>query len=336
MARRHLQAYKKIRDVEVVGVVGKTERNKDYFVKEFSIKYFYKDYLDLLSQGNIDAVSVVTPTYTHAEIVKDCFQAGCNVLCEKPISLNLKDAYEMVVAGEKANKLLMMGFIMRFYKEFQRMKRLIDDGEIGDVRNAWFRNSSRLPKEEWYLNPQQSGGVTFEMGIHLIDWIRWIVESRIEVVSAVMIDNVYNLSKDDNFWMLMEFKNSAIGAVGSSYSYSIFPKDIGVIGTKKSLTVKRGMVIQEDYRNSKSWLSNFYKNVISFLPIADNPLNREISHFIDCIRDNKIPLVSGKDGLYSLIIAFAALKSAKRGTKIVLEEFIREEFHDKDLRKYKY
>lgn len=150
MARKHLHAYKKMREVEVVGVVGKTQRNKDYFIKECGIKNFYKNYLDLLSEGNVDAVSVVTPTFTHSEIVKDCFHAGCHVLCEKPISLNLINAYEMIVAGEKANKLFMMGFIMRFYKEFQRMKRLIDDGEIGDVRNACFRKSSRLPKGEWY------------------------------------------------------------------------------------------------------------------------------------------------------------------------------------------
>jgi len=229
MARRHLHAYKKISDVEIVGVVGKTDKNRDYFKKKNNIDKFYKNHLDLLSNGNIDSVSVVTPTFTHSEIVKDCFKAGCHVLCEKPIALNLREAYEMVIAGEKANKLFMMGFIMRFYKEFQRMKRLIEDGEIGDVRNAWFRKGSRLPIGEWYLNPQKSGGVIFEMGTHLIDWIGWIVGSRIEVVSAVMQDNVYNLGKEDNFWVLMEFENKAIGAVGSSYSYSIHPVDIDQI-----------------------------------------------------------------------------------------------------------
>lgn len=336
MARKHLRAYKKMREVEVVGVVGKTERNRDYFIKECNVRNFYKNHLDLLSEGSVDAVSVVTPTFTHSKIVIDCFRAGCHVLCEKPISVNLTDAYEMIMAGEKAKKLFMMGFTMRFYKEFQRMKRLIDDGEIGDVRNAWFRKSSRLPKGEWYLDPEKSGGVIFEMGIHLIDWIRWIVGSRIEIVSAVMQDNVYNLGKEDNFWVLMEFENNAIGAVGSSYSYSINPVDIGVIGTTKSVSVEGGRIIQEDYRDSKPWLFNFYKKILPFLPIADNPFDKEISHFIDCIRDNTTPSVSARDGFHSLIVAFAALKSAKQRTKVVLEDFIREEFPDKDLRDYKY
>lgn len=326
MAQRHIRAYTAIPGVQVVGVVGKTDENRRLFVDKYHVTRFCHHHSELLSRADIDAVSVVTPTYTHAEIVKDCLRAGCHVLCEKPISLHLQEAYEMVQAAEQANRILMIGFIMRFYREFQSIKRLIEQGRVGDVRFAWFRKNGRLPTQAWYLDPQKSGGVTFEMAIHLIDWMSWIVGSRVNAVSAQMVEDIYNLGKEDSAWILLKFKNHAVGAVGSSYAHSIPPTDIGVVGTARSLTVRRRRVMQEDLRTPRSSLGRLRQALWPPWRPTDNPLRAQLTHFIGCVRHNTPCSVTGRDGLYSLLVAFAALKSAQSLTTIHLDRFIKEAF----------
>jgi len=315
MARRHFESYLDLDDVEVVAVAGETDRNRGVFVEGGEARAFYTDHRDLLARGDVSAVSVATPTHTHAEIVKDCFQAGCHVLCEKPISQTLPQAHEMVAAAHRADRIFMMGFSMRFFAEFQAVKQLIDAGEVGEVKNVWLRRCRRLPEQAWYSDPKKSGGVTFELGIHLIDLARWLVASPIQWVTAVMHGDVYRLGKDDNSWMLLEFANGAIGSIGASYSYSIAPNDFGIVGTKKSLAVDGEKVIEEDYRAGRSGVRGSDADALSF----GDPLRMELDHFVECIRSGSEPLADGEDGVASLAVALAAVESAKSGKRIAVE-----------------
>jgi predicted dehydrogenase len=85
--------------VEVVAVAGRSERHRGVFVTEGGRPAFYTDYRELLARGDIEAVSVTTSTCTHAEIAQDCFDAGCHVLCEKPISRTRDEAQRMIAAA---------------------------------------------------------------------------------------------------------------------------------------------------------------------------------------------------------------------------------------------
>jgi UDP-N-acetylglucosamine 3-dehydrogenase len=212
----------------------------------------------------------------------------------------------------------MMGFIMRFFPEYRAAKRLIDAGEIGEIKNLWTRRSRRLPEQSWYRDPEQSGGVTFELGIHLIDLVRWLVPSSIQWDSAVMQGDVYRLGKEDNVWMLLEFANGAIGGIGASYSYSLEQSDFGVVGTEKSLTVDRGKggrVIVEDYRFGRSDEHPAGPDA----PDGTHPGRAELAHFVDCVRNRRSPIATGEDGAASLAVALAAVESANGAGRVAVE-----------------
>lgn len=128
MAYWHLKGLKKISGVDVVAIAGRTAGNVETLRRKFRIPHGYTDYRQLLAENKLDAVSITTPTNTHCSIAVDCLNAGIHVLCEKPLAMTLDEADMMIAAEKKSGRVLMPGFSQRFYKEFIRMKAMIDRG----------------------------------------------------------------------------------------------------------------------------------------------------------------------------------------------------------------
>lgn len=322
MARWHLKGYRKIRDVAVVGVSGRSQAHMSSIQKSFSIAHAYTDHRRLLAEQKPDAVVITTPTSTHCPIALDCLNAGAHVLCEKPLAMTLDEADSMIDAERKAGKILMPAFSQRFFKEFISMKRIIDRGDIGAVKAAWFRRGINLPPQPWYAQKDKSPGVTFELAIHAIDWLRWIIPSPVTQVSALMTTaGGGTIGIDDNVWMLLKFSSGAVGVVGASYTFPFLKRDIGVVGEKKCLSVERCKVVTENYGDHS--LAGMFCKYLLFSCIVPywlyyNPFEREARAFTDCIRQGTAPPVTSEDGRESLAIACAAYESARTTNTVCL------------------
>lgn len=321
MASWHLKGCKKIKNVDIVGISGRSRANIAHLQKKFSIPCAYTDHQKLLQEQKPDAVCITTPTSTHCALAVDCLKAGAHVLCEKPLAMSLDEADMMIDAETKSGNILMPGFSQRFFKEFIRMKQIIDRGDIGAVRVAWFRRGINMPHQAWYSQKETSPGVTFELAIHAIDWLRWIIQSPVRQVSAAMTMSRPGSAIDDNVWMLLTFATGAIGVVGASYTFPFLKRDIGVIGDTMSLSVERSKVVAEKY-GSHSLGRMLLKNVLfSFiLPywLYYNPFEKQAREFISCIQTNSKPPVTSTDGRESIAIACAAYESASTGSTIHL------------------
>ena len=180
-------------------------------------------------------------------IAIDCLSAGAHVLCEKPLAMTVEEADRMIQAEQKYERILMPGFSQRYFKEFINMKKIIDRGDLGKIRVAWFRRGIDLPGQKWYADKNQSPGVNFELAIHAIDWLRWIMPGPATQVSAELTRAPSGADIDDNIWIHIRFGSGALGVVGASYTFPFLKRDIGVIGEKKALTVERCKVITEPY-----------------------------------------------------------------------------------------
>jgi len=321
MAYWHLMAYQRIPAASVVAIAGQRRHNIDRLQKKFSLPRGYSDYREMLAEQNLDAVSVTTPTHTHCPIVIDTLEAGCHVLCEKPMALDMEAAERMIAAEKKAGRILMIGFSQRFYKEFSAIKQLIDQGKLGTVKMAWYRRGINLPPQKWYREPDKSSGVAGELAIHGIDWLRWIINSPVAQVCAELTEHEQYQGVDDNIWILLKFENGAIGVVGASYRFPFLKRDIGVIGEKMALTVERGRVVVEPYGDYSlgALVMRFIKYSL-MVPywLLYNPFTRELQHFLDCIRTGAAPAATSMDGKISLEIVLAAKESARSGKKISL------------------
>lgn len=319
MAYWHLRGYKKMKGIDVVAIAGRTQSNIKELQRRFNIPFGYTDFKDMLERHKPDAVNVTTPTYTHCPIVVESLKAGCHVLCEKPMAMTLEEANRMIEAEKQAGKIFMMGFSQRFYKEFVHMKDIVDQGKLGKIKIAWFRRGINMPPQKWYSEKEKSSGVTCELAIHGIDWLRWIIDSPVIQVSAELTEHNKYPGIDDNVWIILKFENGAIGVIGASYTFPFLKRDIGVIGEKMALTIERSKVVVEKYgHHSLVRLALKFIQYGLIIPywLYYNPFQRELEHFIMCIRTGTPPLVSSEDGKISLAIALDALKSARSGNKI--------------------
>lgn len=136
----------------------------------------YTDLDEMLEKEQPDIVTVCLPTFLHKEKTVYLLQKGYNVMCEKPMSLKYEDCLEMINAAKSAGKILMIGQCVRFFSEYEYLKNIIDSGEYGKVRSAYFHRLSVPPVwgwQNWFMDSDLSGGCIHDLHIHDIDFIRY-------------------------------------------------------------------------------------------------------------------------------------------------------------------
>ena len=130
----HARNYKnKVANAAITAVVDASEDAVKTAAEELGITKYFTDYHDILHDTDIDAVVVVAPTNLHRQIVIDCANAGKHIFCEKPMAMNTQECDEMIEACEKNHVKLQIGFMRRFDSSFCEAKRLLDEGEIGEL-----------------------------------------------------------------------------------------------------------------------------------------------------------------------------------------------------------
>ncbi len=137
----------------------------------------YSDFGKMLAEEKLDAISLTLPTYLHAKHTIQALKSGVNVLCEKPMGLNVSECDSMIAAAKSSGKLLQIGHCVRFWPEYARVKEIIAGGEYGKVLAATFQRLSAVPTwsyENWIMNEQRSGGVVMDLHIHDSDFVQYV------------------------------------------------------------------------------------------------------------------------------------------------------------------
>ena len=174
----------------------------------------YLDYRELLAQPDIDAVHICVPHYLHAPISIDALRAGKHVLCEKPMGMSLSEAQAMVQAAKESGKTLTVCFQNRYNDASQRMKQIIDSGEMGKVKGGsafvcWDRGSAYYADSPWRGKWATEGGsVLINQAIHTLDLMKWL-SGGFELKSATMTAKrlAEVIETEDTCDMLLENEN---------------------------------------------------------------------------------------------------------------------------------
>ena len=184
MGMGHLVSYKDNPKAVVEALSDSDEGWLRYVAKEYSVNKTYTNYMGLLSDNEIDAVSICLPTALHAEATIAALESGKHVLCEKPMATSLKEANAMEETAQKTGKLLMISHQQRFGSDIQLLKRHVDEGTFGDIyamRIVWRRPHGMLPtphtvrlnggfySRNWFNEKNNGGGVLRDLGTHMID-----------------------------------------------------------------------------------------------------------------------------------------------------------------------
>jgi predicted dehydrogenase len=179
--RTHIMAYQATPGVEVTAFCQRTKASAEKIARDFGIPHVFTDYHEMLTRGDLDVVSLTTPTNVHLAMATEAFDHGVSVLCEKPLAMNTEEAAAMLKRAEEARLIHMTCFNFRFIPAFYRMKELMRDGYVGSrilhVDAKWFTEGRADPSApfRWRYQKEAVGfGAMGDIGVHLVDLVRWL------------------------------------------------------------------------------------------------------------------------------------------------------------------
>lgn len=304
-------------DVEAIADIRIAEAEK--LASRFRIPFFTDNYKDILSNPDINAVLICSPTNTHAEYIVESARAGKHIFCEKPVDLDLATIKNAIKATEKSGVKLMVGFNRRFDSNFMKIKQMVVEGKIGEPHILKITSRDPAPPPAEYI--AVSGGMFLDMTIHDFDMARFIVGDEVEEVfvsAGVMVDKkIGELGDVDTALITLRFKNGAMGVIDNSrkavYGYD---QRIEIFGSKGMIKVDNNAPDNHNYYNQNGVHASLPLNF--FMDRYIEAYSREIKEFCRAVIEDKPVSVNGRDGLLSVAVGLAVKKSyaEKRVVKI--------------------
>lgn len=316
---RHLPEYAANPHVEIVAVCDIVEERATAMAEQYNATV-YTDYKKMLTEAELDIVSVCTPNYLHAPMSIDALNAGNHVLCEKPMATSKEEAEEMIKAAEANGKKLMIAHNQRFVPSHVKAKELIENGTIGKVYS--FRTAFGHPgpegwsidgKESWFFRKEEAFiGAMGDLGVHKTDLMRYLLgEEFVEVGSFVESGAKDNSDVDDNAVCVLKSENGIIGTLAASWAYGKEDNSTIIYAEKAVLRLEDhpqySLVVQ--YTSGET--VNYELGKIQSNDEGGQNSTRVIELFVDSIVNDTVPPVSGEEGMKSLNVVLAALESSE-------------------------
>lgn len=307
-------------------------------VKEVAAKYdvsaVYTSEYDLLSDSNVEAVYIATPTHLHYSQVMAAAEAGKHVLCEKPLALTLAQCEEMVEECAARNVKLGVNFMMRFHSCHTALKQMIDEGKLGDLVMG------RAELTCWYppipgafrQDPAMGGGGSFiDMGNHCVDLLEQFFGRTVEVMCYTS-NIVQDYASEDTAVAMLKFANGAVGVVDAMFNVpdAAARNALEVYGSQGSVysfgTIGQGSegalnVVLEDagkaYDAGQARSADEGKATIT--PSVINIYQAHIEAFSDAVIHDTQPPIPGEEGIWSHKVIDACYESARTGRAVQVD-----------------
>ena len=294
MGKNHARIYSQLPEAELIGVADVDEDRAISVARSYDCKA-YADYHDLL-RANVSAVSISVPTILHHKIALEAIRKGISVLVEKPIADTVENADEVVEAAQQNKVKLMVGHIERFNPAIIKLKELIDNGQLGDI-------ISISAKRVGPYNPRvKDVGVIVDIGTHDIDIMSYLYGEKVKEVYALAGSVVHEY--EDHAIFMLSFNNGRSGVIETNWLTPHKVRTLTVVGSKGFAEV--------DYIESSLKISDREQPREERID-KEEPLKLELGYFVDCVRHDKDPLISGEVGRHALKVATAAVESYRTG-----------------------
>ena len=288
---------------------------------DFNVPNAYRDHRAVLDDPGIEAVVICSSTNTHAQMIEEAAAAGKHIFCEKPIDFDLARIDKALRAVDAAGVKLMVGFNRRFDPNFKRVHDLVAAGAVGTLHILKITSRDPAPPPIEYV--KVSGGIFLDMTIHDFDMARYLVGSEVEevyVAGGVMVDPAIGAAGDiDTAVITLRFANGAIGVIDNSrqavYGYDqrveVFGSG-GVVSADNSYP--NTVTVGDAQRVHRDLPLNFFIERYTESYIA------EMRTFIACVREDRVPPVTGVDARIPVVIGAAARLSYREHRPVKLSE----------------
>ncbi|MEK3722388.1 Gfo/Idh/MocA family protein [Paenibacillus sp. FSL H8-0034] len=337
ISEAHLTAYSVHPEVELIAICDLNETRAQEKAERYGAGTTYTNYMELLQNPEIEAVSICTWNHMHAKIAIAALEAGKHVLCEKPLCKTVEEALNVQKAVHDSGKVLQVGYVRRYGTNVQTLRKFVDAGQLGEIYYAKASCLRRLGNPGgWFSDSERSGGgPLIDLGVHVID-LCWYLMGKPKVKSVsgntyrklgnrAHIDNLsyykaadFNAEHNDVEDLanaLIRFDNGASLMVDVSFTLHARKDELAVklYGDKGGAEIEPELQIISEQQNT----------IINITPQIDHPsfqfqpgFNAEIAHFVDCCRGRTETLCPVEDGVEMIKILTAIYQSAAEGKEI--------------------
>jgi len=309
----------------------------------------YADYQEMLADTEIDAVDICLPHFLHGQVALDAMEAGKHVIVEKPFTTTLEEADAVIATAKRKGLKLMVAENTRFVNAYEVAKSSIDEEIMGKILfartyiggmdpfiEAHVLGKKSSDEDNWRnFQKKAGGGAIFDGGVHSFFLLEWMI-GKIKSVTAVHSRSEFSgpvSEVDDNASGIVELDNGGIASFSVTFTSEIpWTERLELNGTRASIMVdmlsERPVQIfanRSPNPESESSVGVFRRALWeeplvmhSVLDWKSASMRKEVAHFVDCVRMNEEPLVTGEDGRRGIELAIKSYESAKSGTKIVI------------------
>jgi len=313
-------------DVTLVAVCDRDRRRLDKILSGYPGVAAVESFNELLDRDDVDAVAIATPVATHAPLGIAALQAGKHVLVEKPLAASVHDAEAMVSAARDAGRILMVDHTFIYSNPVQKMKQLLDSGELGDL---YFIDSVRINLGLF----QHDVNVVWDLAPHdlsILDYLVGRLPKSLSAFGTCHADNRGGI--EDVAYLNLDFGGGLLASFHVNWLSPVKVRHFIVGGSRKSIVYNdldpsekirvydRGISVEETPEARRGVLISYRTGDVWCPHISPSePLQTMVRHFVECIQQNKTPITDGDAGLRVVRILEAAQHSIKaQGGRITL------------------
>jgi UDP-N-acetyl-2-amino-2-deoxyglucuronate dehydrogenase len=325
IAKKHIEAIEKAEGANLYAIC---DTNPDQLESAPANVKKYTD-LDLMLEESkeIDVVCICVPSGLHARLTKIVADHKRHIIVEKPMSLKLEDAEEMIrYANENGVKLAVV-HPNRFRPAIQKLHEKMAAGSFGMLSHAnatvrWNRNQAYYDQAAWRGTNEFDGGVLMNQAIHDLDLLIWLM-GPVESIQAMAATRLRKIETEDVAAAVVQFKNGAIGVIEAATT--IYPKNLeeslaifGESGSAKISGRTANFVETWDFEDVTEEQAEQLKQEIKADPFGKPGHQWIIEDMVQAIQENREPVVTGQDGIAPIKLILGILESAETGKKVFL------------------
>ncbi|MBJ6362657.1 Gfo/Idh/MocA family protein [Paenibacillus sp. GCM10012307] len=343
---KHLPSLSKQKNAELVAFCDVIEERAQQAAEKYgtSEAKVYTDFQELLKDGSIDVIHVLTPNDSHANITIASLEAGKHVMCEKPIAKTAADAKRMVEAAKRTGKKLTVGYNNRFRTDSLHLKRLCEEGELGEIYFAKAHAIRRRAVPTWgvFLDEEkQGGGPLIDIGTHALDLTLWMMDNyKPKVVlgqayhKLSQTENAANawgswdpakFTVEDSAFAMVVMENGATIMVESSWALNTLEVDeakCSLSGTKAGADMKGGLRLNGE-RNSRLYTTEVELEsggVAFYDGTSEEGPDLEMKLWLKAIDEDTDPIVTPEQAYVVSRILEAIYESSNTGKAVYFNE----------------
>lgn len=300
MGKNHMKTYKSLNGVELVGVYDIFPEAAKAAAETFGIRAFSS--MEEVAE-NVDAVSVVTTSVTHADVGEFFLNKGIHCMMEKPLACTEEECQRLISAADKDNVVLLVGHIERFNPAVEQMGKLLSD--TSKIRSL---TAQRMSAASGRITDVD---VSMDLMIHDVEVIQSLVKSPVVNIQAASVKTKESPMGKDYITALLEFENGATANITASRITQARVRTLTVTTDtnyidmdfiNQSINVhSQGRMPYVNPENIPEWMNYGLKGSVEQLFIPTNqPLSAELNHFLSCVRGEATPRITGQNALDAL------------------------------------